>query len=583
MSFEAILSRIAGGESFSSAELLPYLCLERREQRAEVNRLLAEACWRTGGEENIRQAKVFIRRAWLLSGFSPELLPLYEQIYSALDDIPGIREAYKRAGVLRAARGDVAEAIRYFDLWMYADLRFRKLDKFEYDFDILDCMDRLALRYALPPRPPAAAREGGKIRVAYLVKGMLELGSVIVKISLLYAKHHDRSRVEPLFFAPESRRTLLESEAGREHLKLFEEQGCELIPAPDIRDAGRKLSAVAQMIQDAGADVFVATAALAHFEHYFITTLRPAPVVVGFVQGPPEQFSPLNLDWGIAWPVHPLIDCPVNCARVVLEQGLPERDKLTPPERRELDVPDDAVVAATAGRYVKFQEPEFWRAIIELLDEHPRLYYFAMGVGEEQIPFLPSMLSPRVRSRVRFMAWRGDDYLRNLCLADLFIDTFPSGGGAVIVDAMALGIPVVSFKNNYLRLYDQTDWSPAEELFDIPELIVPRGDFAEMKRVVARLIDDEEYRRGLSRLSSEQIRQTRGNPERSVRECEDIYLRVLEEKISGLAVLDPREAEVEGLTRRRAQTRAVPKWVAWTALQMKRGFRLGERVLDRIY
>src|SRR5438067_1932210 len=124
MSFAAILSRIANGEMVSSSELLPYLCLERREQRANANKLLAEACWQSGREDHLRHATVFIHRAWVLSRFAPELLPLYIQIYSALDDIAGIREAYKRVGLMMATQGNVSEAIRYFDQWQYAYWRF---------------------------------------------------------------------------------------------------------------------------------------------------------------------------------------------------------------------------------------------------------------------------------------------------------------------------------------------------------------------------------------------------------------------------------------------------------------------------
>ncbi|MDQ3803238.1 MAG: hypothetical protein M3416_05225, partial [Acidobacteriota bacterium] len=522
---------------------MPYLCLERRGQRAEVNRLLAGAYLQSGREEHLRHAKVFIRRAWLLGRFSPDLLPLYTEIHAALDDIPAIREAYKRVGVAMAARGDVSEAIRYFDLWQYAYMQFKNLDQFEYDFDILDCVDRLARPHRLAPRPRADLLKGGKIRVAYLVKGINEVGSVLVKINLLFARHHDRARFEPTFFVPESGRAVLASEAGREHVRLFESCGCELRTAPDEDATGERLRAAARMIHDARPDVLVASAALTQFQHYYITSLRPAPFVIGFVQGPPEQFAPLTLDWGVAWSKHPLIDCPVSCTLSDMELDLPDRARVTPYERRAVGIPDDAHVVATAGRYVKFQEPEVWKAVVELLQEHPRMYYLALGAEESQIPFLSSMLSPEVRSRIRFLGWRGDEYLKALCLADILLDTFPSGGGVVLSDAMALGVPVVSFKNNYMRQYDQTDWSPAEE-FIYTETVVGRGDFAQMKLVVTRLINDRQYRRDVGRRLQEHIRQTRGDPARAVRRCEDVYVKILEQLSSGSAAPDAREAEI---------------------------------------
>jgi hypothetical protein len=581
MSLDAILSRIASGESVPQSELLPYLCIERRERRAEVNRLLAEACLGSGRAERLADAAVFVRRAWLLGGFQTELLPLYTRIHAAVGDVEGIRDAYKRAGVEAAARGDVPGALRYFDLWQYAYHDFSKLDRYEYDFDILDCVERLARPHRLAP--PARAG-GGPLRVAYLVKGMTETGSILVKINLLFARFHDRSRVEPLFFAPEPESQVLASEAGREHMRLFESHGCGLTAGPDAPPEVR-LPAVARMIRDAGADVLVTGAALAHFEHFYVAALRPAPAVFGFIQGPPPQFAPLSLDWGFAWGRHPLIEAPVSCSFIELGLDLPSPGDVKPYERGELGVPEGAFVAAAAGRHVKFQGEEFWRAVGEMLEEHPGLHFLALGLEESQVAFLPSVLSPEARGRVRFVAWGGEEnYLRALCASDLLVDTFPSGGGTVFADAMALGIPVVTFRNNYLRLFDQNDWSPAGEIMNVPEVIVPRGDFAEMKRVVARMINDEEFRLDVARRGQEYIRRTKGDPPRAIREFEDVYFRVLgrEPGGAGEGARDALGAEIEEASRRRAPTRAAPGWVAWPVSRLKRALRFGERVLDRI-
>lgn len=582
MSLEAILSRIAGGEDVPSSELLPYLCLEAREQRAEVNKLLAAACRRSGRADYLRHARVFVQRAWLLGGFPADLLPLYTDIHAALDDVPGIREAYKRAGMEAAARGDASAALHYFDQWHYAYHAFQRLDRYEYDFDILDCVDRLARPHVIAPAPRPDLLRAGKLRVAYLVKGVNEVGSVLLKINLLFARYHDRSRIEPMFFAPESGRAVMASEAGREHVRLFEQEGYRLATAPDMNVAAERLRAVARAIAAARPDVLVTSAALAEFQHYFVAAMRPAPFIVGHVQGPPPQFAPPLLDYGMAWSKHPLIDSPTGCPWVPLRGDLPERDKITPHERGELGLPDDAFVVTTSGRHVKFQEPAYWRAVVDLLRQFPRMHYLPLGVEEAQLPFLPPLLPDEVQPRIHFLSWRGDSYLRALCLADLFIDTFPSGGGGTLLDALALGIPAVSFENNYMRLYDQTDWSLADEFIRVPELIVPRGDFEQLKRVVARLVTDDDYRRDVARRSQEYVLETRTNPPRSIRDCEDIYFRFLEQRLTGAAAADPRAGEVAALGRAAAGRRPPPRWVASAAYQIKRVLRYGVRQLDRV-
>lgn len=534
-----------------------------------------------GREEYRHLAKTFIQRAWMLSEFSPEFLQLYTQIYSTLGDVAGIREAYKRLGIKMAAQHNVAEAIKYFDLWQYAYIQFKSVDKYEFDFDILAAMNRLAAPYKFSTKLRANAGKGGKIRVAYLVKGITETGSVLVRINLAFAQFHDRSRVDPSFFVPESEREVLATEAGREHLRLFESSGFKVGMAPKSGTAKDMLLDVGRQIHDLGADILVTDAALAFFNHYFITSLRPAPITVALVQGGPAQFAPPGMDWGISWSKHPLLDTPFDCSLTTLEL-VPERVERTNDAKRTLDIPEDAIILSTAGRRHKFQEPAHWRAILDLLEQHSSAYYLAIGVEESQMPFLTRMLRPELRARIRFVDWHRSDYLRALSLTDIFIDTFPSGGGVVVTDSMALGIPIVSFRNDYLRIYDQSDWSPAEELSNVSELIVPRGDFDAMKRVVTRLIKDSGYRADMARRTQSHMEQTQSNPERMVRNSEEIYFRVIEETLSGNIRDEEQSAHREQLVTQPGRKRLAPKFVVNIARQLERPLRLVERVLDRI-
>jgi hypothetical protein len=173
----------------------------------------------------------------------------------------------------------VSQAITYFDQWQYAYMQFKRLDKFEYDFDVLDSVNRLAQPHRFSPKPRRDILSSGKIRVAYLVKGITELGSIIVKVSLLFARYHDRSRFEPVFFVPESENIINASEAAREHVRLFEGHGCKVITAPNTGATHEQLRAVARSIYDMRPDLLVTSGALTQFQHYYITALRPAPLV----------------------------------------------------------------------------------------------------------------------------------------------------------------------------------------------------------------------------------------------------------------------------------------------------------------
>ncbi|PYS46240.1 MAG: hypothetical protein DMF68_19775 [Acidobacteria bacterium] len=441
--FDAILARIATGAKVSSSELLPYLCLPGRTERSAVNSMLADAYLQRETAADLKQARVFIERAWLLSGFSKDLLPLYTKICAALKDAPAMREAYKRLGMAAAADGNIPEAIDYFNLSHYSDLGFQNLDRYEFDFDILNCMEELADAYRFPQRNQVTVEDGKKIRLAYLVKGATEPNSILVEINLVLAEHHDKSRFDITFFIPVPEQVIAISKQAQAYIRKFESLGCRVVTAPRTENQTEALVAVGKAIYDAQPHLMITSAALANFSQYFITCLRPAPVILGLVQGPPPQFAPPILDWAIAWTKHPLMDSPVNCSLVELKLDYPVESNVAAYSRRELDLPDEATVLMSAGRFPKFQDLEFWKAINALLSKHAETYYVAVGPREDQIPFLDAVIPREVRQRVRFLGWR-EDFLSILPTADIIIDTYPSGGGQVLVQGMSRAIPIVS-------------------------------------------------------------------------------------------------------------------------------------------
>lgn len=524
--FEKILERIRGGGTVKSSELLPYLCLEKREARCNANFRLAEAFAETN---NFEQARVFITRAWILSRFSADVLPLYVKIHSELNDIDSIRGAYKRLGMIESSKGNVAEALKYFNKWQYAYASHQRLDKYKYDFDVLESIEHMAepWRYREYSHPKQVGNR--KIRLAYLMFGMTDLNSVIVKINCMFAKYHDKERFQVAFFVPDPKFSVNNSPQGRANIKLLREYGCEVITAPYSTNDLSRLLAIARQIYDFEPDVLITNVLLAHLEHYFIASLRPAPCIVGLLQGPPPQFAAPSLDWCISWSKHPLIDSPCDCSLVHLGLDLPDRSFVKPYSREDLELPQNSQILMSAGRYVKFQERSFWEAILDILSRFPDLFYVAVGVSKEEVPFLDELVTNDMNNRIKLLGWR-EDCLSIMCLADVLIDTYPSGGGHVLIDAMSLGIPFVSFENNYLREFDQTDWSVADEFVDIPELMVGRGDFDHFKELLSRLISDKRYREEMGKLCKERIQLSMGTPDRGMRLLEDILIRVITEK-----------------------------------------------------
>jgi glycosyltransferase involved in cell wall biosynthesis len=353
---------------------------------------------------------------------------------------------------------------------------------------------------------------------------------VLVKINLTFAKYHDKRRFEVSFFVPEPKRIVYASNAALETIEKLKKYSCNVVIAPGWRNNLNNLLAVANEIYKYKADVLITSALLAEFEHYFIASLRPAPVIIGLLQGPPAQFVAPTLDWSISWSKHPLIDSPCDCSLFHLGLDLPDRDSIKHYSKDDLGIPGDCEVLMSAGRHVKFQNADFWNGILDILACFPNVYYIAVGVSREQVPFLDALLTPELSKRIILMGWR-EDFLAILSLANVLIDTFPSGGGHVLIEAMSLGIPFISFENDYMKNFDQSEWSVADEFVSIPELMVKRNNFLQFKRIAGKLIDDTEYRMEMGRLCKEQVNILMGSAEEKVRKYESVLLRVIEKKV----------------------------------------------------
>lgn len=519
--FDRLLKAISVGSSINPDDLLPYLCMDSKQDRLWVNHSLAEAFHKAGNNE---QALVFIQRVWNLSGQDEKYLPLFVAIHASIGDVESIRSAYKTLGMIKASATKVAEALDHFNAWQYAYAIHSENDDYFYDFEVLDCISRLAGPNAFPLRK-LTPFEHRKVRLAYLMFGMTHLNSVIVKNSLVFAKFHDTSLFDVTFYIPDHATSVQERQEAVENIKQIEGAGWKVVMAPDAFSETKSLHEIARSIYEASPDILITNAALADFKHFYITALRPAPLVIGLCQGPPPQYIAPSFDWSISWTKHPMMDCPTHCTLVDGAAALPVRTISTSDAKSKFGIPENDLVVMSCGRPFKFQDQGTWVSILDALRTHPDAHFVVVGI-EKPPSFLERFLTPDIAGRVRILG-RVKDFHSVLCMADVVVDTYPSGGGMTVVDAMAMGVPVISFRNNYMRTFSQTDWSPAAEFMGMPELLVDRGNFVQMGNLLGKLLTDREYRNEMSSLCKQRIYETSGNPAKMVRDCEKVYLNVM--------------------------------------------------------
>ena len=105
-------------------------------------------------------------------------------------DISEIKKFYKQCGLKALSQQEYDDAIKYFNLWQYTHANHLKIDKYEYDLDILNTIENDLLTFKLGVtnfnNTPTE-----KICIVYLVHGILSSSSILTKIIIDLIKHHD--------------------------------------------------------------------------------------------------------------------------------------------------------------------------------------------------------------------------------------------------------------------------------------------------------------------------------------------------------------------------------------------------------
>lgn len=230
----------------------------------------------------------------------------------------------------------------------------------------------------------------------------------------------------------------------------------------------------------------------------------------------------------------PAIDAVVRSVRIPQERlvhqtvvgvELPEED--TPDDRprvrRELGISPDEYVVTTVGRL----EPRkshglFVRAAALLRDRTgQRTHFLIAGDGAEEHHLRQEIAE--TGADVRLLGHRSDVYplLRasDVCVRPGVVEGFI---GITVLEAQALGVPVVSFETEDVRLAVEHERTG---------LLVPPGDVPALAAAVARLLDDPELAARLGAAGRDHVRSTYAM-QAVVEALEALYHDVLSRKVS---------------------------------------------------
>ncbi|MBW2340816.1 MAG: glycosyltransferase [Deltaproteobacteria bacterium] len=477
---------------------------------------------------DLEKAEVLVSRSLLQCNYQDDnTLNLFVDVNAKLKDFQKIREAYKRRAINEANDGKLDTALGFFELSINAALFLSGVYDTPVDLEITNQIRTIAksLGDNFPPfAPPETVRKGSKINLGYLVEGF-DSSQAPIKNYINYARFHDKGIFQITFYSrwrPDDE--IKGAQNYRKTIKEIENEGHCVVVSPPLPTHLERILFLFQKIKDDKIDI-LSTNALYTVPHiHLLCAMKPAPFLMKDVMQQPE-FSLLP-DLTIHHSFHTLIEDVGRCECFGSRYLKPSVTKKV--NKSNLRLPSDSVLLTSSGRGQKFISPDFWHCIDCILSNCPRAYFMAIGFSERDTD-LSHVLSPEVRKRTILTGFR-DDVYDLLQAADIYIDTFPQGGGYSLAEAIFAGLPCVMFESNYWCSFGVKD-STYSEILGIPELIVPKNDYDALIGLVTKLVDDSAYRKRVARLVEARAKNTLGNYDEYIRARESIMIETFSKKV----------------------------------------------------
>jgi glycosyltransferase involved in cell wall biosynthesis len=230
--------------------------------------------------------------------------------------------------------------------------------------------------------------------------------------------------------------------------------------------------------------------------------LCDVPLVVHTIYELPQNSTRSRLKKRLYWAMEKLADgwCDhaITITRVnqrqILAEGICRPEKLSvitvgldleqyqaqaPPPWK---LPDDALLMGIAGRLEPAKgHSDLLQAMARLAPANPRLHLVVMGTGHLRQQLERQRDELGLRERVHFLGWV-EDLVSAMAALDIFVlSSHYEGLGVVLLEASALGVPVVS-----------TRVGGTQDIVDdgITGLFAPAHDPAGLAAAIQRLLDD---------------------------------------------------------------------------------------------
>ncbi|WP_158284501.1 glycosyltransferase [Azospirillum sp. TSO35-2] len=486
---DVVLRRIRAREAVAGTEVMEALAAGPLQERAAANIQIAQAYLDAGRNDDALHC---VERAWLLGFRTNALTRFLAHNLAAAGRQRDALDRLREAALLCARSNDVAgvceTAIHFHTLASSINLPIHD-----------SILTELVMTTLKSSRPELHRARSGPLRIGYVFWGEEQENNVLPPVLIETARNHDRERFEPVFFSYHQEDTLLRvNKTFPLWLSRIRAMGAGFIGNDARSSAYESALSLSRKIVAQEIDVLVPLGQMGL--SFLVAGLRPAPLIVGLDLGNPHVYSSPALDHIISPSMH-RHTMEQLCDATQVRGVYTAHSEVPPPplSRAAIGAGPDEIVVMTSGSAEKFLDTGFLRTLGEVAAECPNVRLYLVGPRPESPAgdFFRRNFPDEVGARIVLAGYR-EDFASFIRASDIYVDTYPVGGGYAMYEVLSAGIPAVTFSQKLAGLFNKLEhYSPAAVFCTGTGMVVPGDDVSNIKQRILELVADPGMRRRL--------------------------------------------------------------------------------------
>ncbi len=348
-------------------------------------------------------------------------------------------------------------------------------------------------------RVPSGAAD--KIKIGYMVPLALDQNSTIPPVAAELACQHS-DQFEAYVLVPFTREQI---EKANPRLNTIMEDLLEstriVYNDAEYQTEWQRVRAFTGKLEALELEALIAM--LSIFSDSAIAFMRPAHQVLAVDLGNPHWYAHKYID--TVFSTHPHFHLEAQTESLYAPLGFTRKQSLgktnTASEQKvpEIKFKDErSLTLFSSGSTDKFQNEWIWKIYNSVLEDADVNWVF---LGPEPA-FIMNNISPRFHNRVNAFP-RSPNFTWFLSQADLYVDTFPIGGGYSLLEAFETGIPCALFHHDTNKPFNKgTNFAPYSHISDDRSFACEPSD-DEFKRQILTLVQSSEARKKQAALQHE--------------------------------------------------------------------------------